>query len=158
MRGAPVAEALTPPPVSAQSASTVSEEESRRANGADWDGYADEYQGTHGDFLGDIGFVWGPEGLTEAEAGMLGAVAGRGRAGAGQRGRTVRAVAAQPGRRAYGLDLSQRQLQHSRRLDEHTGVAVPSRAGPPPSCRSPTTRSTSSSAPSARSSSSPTST
>ena len=43
----------------------VSEAESRRANGPDWDRYADEYQATHGEFLGDAGFVWGPEGLTE---------------------------------------------------------------------------------------------
>ena len=50
----------------------VDEDESRRANGPDWDRYADEYQATHGEFLGDIGFVWGPEGLTEEEAGLLG--------------------------------------------------------------------------------------
>ena len=43
----------------------VDEPESRRANGPDWDRYADEYQATHGAFLGDTGFVWGPEGLTE---------------------------------------------------------------------------------------------
>ncbi len=52
----------------------VSEEESRRANGPDWDRYADEYQATHGGFLGNTGFVWGPEGLTEDEAGVLGDV------------------------------------------------------------------------------------
>ena len=46
----------------------VSERESRSANGPDWDRYADEYQSTHGDFLGDIGFLWGPEGLTEVAA------------------------------------------------------------------------------------------
>jgi hypothetical protein len=40
----------------------VDEAESRRANGPDWDRYADEYQATHGEFLGDAGFVWGPEG------------------------------------------------------------------------------------------------
>ena len=55
----------------------VDEAESRRANGPDWDRYADEYQATHGEFLGDIGFVWGPEGLTEDEAGILGEVADR---------------------------------------------------------------------------------
>jgi hypothetical protein len=51
--------------------SPVNEEQSRRANGPDWDRYADEYQATHGEFLGDVGFVWGPEGLTEEEAGIL---------------------------------------------------------------------------------------
>ena len=45
---------------SGSSAGPVDEAESRRANGPDWDRYADEYQSTHGEFLGDAGFVWGP--------------------------------------------------------------------------------------------------
>ena len=56
----------------------VSEHESRAANGPDWDRYADEYQATHGTFLGDAGFVWGPEGHTEDELGILGDVTGLG--------------------------------------------------------------------------------
>ena len=104
----------------------VSEQESRRANGPDWDRYADEYQATHGDFLGNTGFVWGPEGLTEDEAGVLGDVTGRDvlevGSGAGQCSRWVRVH----GGTSYGLDLSARQLQHSRRIDDETGVAVPS--------------------------------
>jgi SAM-dependent methyltransferase len=104
----------------------VDEAESRRANGPDWDRYADEYQSTHGEFLGDAGFVWGPEGLTEAEAGVLGEVADRDvlevGSGAGQCSRWVRSR----GGRAYGLDLSHRQLQHSQRIDQDTGVGVPS--------------------------------
>ncbi|WP_110181547.1 class I SAM-dependent methyltransferase [Nocardioides solisilvae] len=108
---------------------TVDEAESRRANGPDWDRYADEYQATHGEFLGDVGFVWGPEGLTEEVAGVLGDVSGRDvleiGSGAGQCSRWVRSR----GGRAYGLDLSHRQLQHSRRLDDQTGVAVPSVRG-----------------------------
>ncbi|WP_244963150.1 class I SAM-dependent methyltransferase [Nocardioides dongkuii] len=107
----------------------VSEAESRRANGPDWDRYADEYQATHGEFLGDAGFVWGPEGLTEAEAGVLGVLTDRDvlevGSGAGQCSRWVRTR----GGRAIGLDLSYRQLQHSRRLDADTGVAVPSVLG-----------------------------
>jgi SAM-dependent methyltransferase len=107
----------------------VGERESRLANGPDWDRYADEYQATHGEFLGDVGFVWGPEGLTEAEAKVLGEVAGcdvlEVGSGAGQCSRWVRSQ----GGRAVGLDLSHRQLQHSRRLDEHTGVAVPAVLG-----------------------------
>jgi ubiquinone biosynthesis protein len=35
----------------------VDEAESRAANGPDWDRYADEYQATHGEFLGDAGFL-----------------------------------------------------------------------------------------------------
>ncbi len=107
----------------------VSEAESRAANGPDWDRYADEYQATHGEFLGDAGFVWGPEGLTEAEARILGEVEGRHvlevGSGAGQCSRWVRAQ----GGHSFGLDLSHRQLQHSRRLDEQTGIAVPSVLG-----------------------------
>ncbi len=103
----------------------VDETESRRANGPDWDRYADEYQATHGEFLGDTGFVWGPEGVTEAEAGVLGELADRDvlevGSGAGQCSRWVRAQSG----RAIGLDLSPRQLQHSRRLDDATGVTVP---------------------------------
>jgi SAM-dependent methyltransferase len=104
----------------------VDESESRRANGPDWDRYADEYQATHGEFLGDVGFVWGPEGLTEDEAGVLGDVTGKDvlevGSGAGQCSRWVRAH----GGRAVGLDLSHRQLQHSRRIDQDSGVVVPS--------------------------------
>jgi SAM-dependent methyltransferase len=107
----------------------VDEVESRLANGPDWDRYADEYQATHGEFLGDSGFVWGPEGLTEDAAGVLGEVAGKDvlevGSGAGQCSRWVRAR----GGRAIGLDLSARQLQHSRRLDAATGVVVPSVRG-----------------------------
>jgi ubiquinone/menaquinone biosynthesis C-methylase UbiE len=107
----------------------VDEVESRRANGPDWDRYADEYQATHGEFLGDVGFVWGPEGITEADLGVLGPVAELDvlevGSGAGQCARWIRSQ----GGRAFGLDLSMRQLQHSRRIDEHTGIAVPSVSG-----------------------------
>jgi len=110
----------------------VSEEDSRRANRLDWDLYADEYQRTHGDFLGDVGFVWGPEGHQEAELGVLGErEALRGSvvlelgSGAGQCSRWLRSQ----GAAAFGLDLSERQLQHSRRIDEATGITVPSVCG-----------------------------
>ncbi|HRK45884.1 MAG TPA: class I SAM-dependent methyltransferase [Nocardioides sp.] len=103
----------------------VDERESRAANGPDWDRYADEYQATHGPFLGDAGFLWGPEGFTEDEAGVLGEVRDRDvlevGSGAGQCSRWV----INHGGRAVGVDLSFRQLQHSRRLDEETAIAVP---------------------------------
>ena len=104
----------------------VGEHESRQANGPDWDRYADEYQATHGDFLGDAGFLWGPEGHTEESLRVLGDVHDRDvleiGSGAGQCSRWVRSR----GGRGYGLDLSHRQLQHSLRLDAETGLAVPS--------------------------------
>ncbi|QCC78667.1 class I SAM-dependent methyltransferase [Nocardioides daphniae] len=107
----------------------VTEDESRRANGPEWDRYADEYQATHGEFLGDIGFVWGPEGLTEQQAGALGDLRGRRvlevGSGAGQCSRWV----TQQGGTGIGIDLSLRQLQHARRIDAETGVRVPSALG-----------------------------
>jgi ubiquinone/menaquinone biosynthesis C-methylase UbiE len=117
-----------PRPVTAERR-PADEAESRRANRADWDRYADEYQDTHGAFLGDVGFVWGPEGLTEDEAGILGDVSGRDvlevGSGAGQCSRWV----GSRGGRPVGLDLSHRQLQHARRLDDATGIRVPSVLG-----------------------------
>ena len=110
----------------------VDEQGSRRANRSDWDRYADEYQATHGDFLGDVGFVWGPEGHQERDLQVLGdpaSLAGRDilevGSGAGQCSRWLRSQ----GARVVGLDLSERQLQHSRRLDEATGVVVPAVCG-----------------------------
>jgi len=107
----------------------VGEETSRVANRRDWDRYADEYQSTHGEFLGDAGFLWGPEGVTEDEVRILGDVGGKDvlevGSGAGQCSRWVRAQ----GGRAFGLDLSMRQLQHSRRIDQDTGIPVPSVRG-----------------------------
>jgi SAM-dependent methyltransferase len=104
---------------------TVEEAETQRANRRDWDAYADEYQATHGEFLGDVGFIWSPEGVNEAEVHVLGDVTGRAvleiGCGAAQCARWVRSQ----GGRAYGVDLSFRQLQHSRRIDAGSEVAVP---------------------------------
>jgi SAM-dependent methyltransferase len=103
----------------------LTEQQTQRANRREWDSYADEYQATHGPFLRDVGFVWGPEGLDEADARVLGDPAGRRvleiGCGAAQCARWLGASGAHP----VGLDLSQRQLQHSRRIDERTGHRVP---------------------------------
>lgn len=103
----------------------VSADESRRATRQWWDLAADDYQREHGAFLGSVRWVWGPEGLDEATAGLLGPVAGRDvlelgcGAAAGSRWLQTQ------GSQAIGLDLSMRQLQHSRRLDVETQRAVP---------------------------------
>lgn len=103
----------------------VPAEEAERANRADWDRYADEYQTEHGAFLRDIGFVWGPEGTDEADIGLLGPTVDQRilevGCGAGQCSRWLRVH----GAHAFGVDLSFRQLQHGRRIDDETGVAVP---------------------------------
>ena len=49
-------------------------EESVLANRAWWDDEASEYLADHGAFLGADRFVWGPEGLTEDEAQLLGPI------------------------------------------------------------------------------------
>lgn len=98
--------------------------ESVRANRGWWDRNADDYQQEHGGFLGDSRFVWGPEGLDEAAAGLLGPAAElRGRAvleigaGAAQCSRWL----AEQGARPVALDLSHRQLQHARRIGTTPG-------------------------------------
>lgn len=97
----------------------------QRANRRDWDREADNYQREHGDFLRDVGFVWSPEGLDEAQAHLLGDVTGRRvlevGCGAGQCSRWLSAQGAS----VVGVDLSFRQLQHSRRIDSETGIGVP---------------------------------
>ncbi|MEJ7745046.1 MAG: SAM-dependent methyltransferase, partial [Nocardioidaceae bacterium] len=56
----------------------MSDAAAQRANRADWDAEADAYQAEHGSFLGDADFIWSPEGLDEAKAGLLGKVSGKG--------------------------------------------------------------------------------
>lgn len=107
----------------------MDEVESRKANGPDWDAYADEYQATHGEFLGDVGFVWGPEGCTEEAYGLLGDVDGKDVLEVGSGACQCSRWLVARGARAIGLDLSHRQLQHSRRIDDETGVAVPAVLG-----------------------------
>ncbi len=103
----------------------VGDAEAQRANRGDWDREADEYQREHGDFLGNAGFVWSPEGVDEADVRLLGDVRGRRvleiGCGAAQCSRWLRAEGAS----SIGIDLSFRQLQHSRRLDDETAIVVP---------------------------------
>ncbi|GAA2769534.1 class I SAM-dependent methyltransferase [Nonomuraea dietziae] len=98
---------------------------SSRANRFWWDGNADEYQVEHGDFLRDSGFIWCPEGVDEAEAHLLGDVAGKDvleiGCGAAQCARWLSGQ----GARVAAFDISHRQLRHSQRLDLDTGLRVP---------------------------------
>ena len=108
------------PPVSAES--TV------RANRSWWDSDAEAYLAEHGDFLGEVDFVWCPEGLREADARLLGP-AGRlaGRrvlevgCGAAMCSRWLRTQGAEP----VALDLSGAMLRHAAAAAARSGVAVP---------------------------------
>ena len=99
-----------------------------RANRGWWDGAAQEYQQTHGQFLRDAGFVWCPEGLDEASAQLLGdTVMFAGRrvleigCGAAQCARWL----ASRGARVVAFDLSAAQLAQAQRLAARTGIGVP---------------------------------
>jgi SAM-dependent methyltransferase len=99
--------------------------ETARANQHWWDLDADGYQARHREFLGDISFMWGPEGFREDEGRLLGDVSGRRvveiGCGGGQCGRWLAAR----GAHAVGMDLSRSQLLHSRRLDDASGITLP---------------------------------
>jgi SAM-dependent methyltransferase len=98
--------------------------ESARANRRWWDGEAPAYYAEHGEQLGDADLLWCPEGLREADARLLGDVAGRDvlevGCGAAQGARWL--VAA--GARVTAFDVSAGQLRQARRLDARTGVRV----------------------------------
>lgn len=102
----------------------AAEAETTGANRHWWDGAADAYQAEHGRFLGDARFVWGPEGIDEGDARLLGEPAGRVLevgCGAGQCGRWL----VSRGVDVVGLDLSWGQLRHAARLNRRAGVALP---------------------------------
>ncbi|MFC5993056.1 class I SAM-dependent methyltransferase [Pseudonocardia hispaniensis] len=99
--------------------------ESRRASRAWWDADADDYLAEHGADIGEVDFVWCPEGLREADARLLGEVAGKRvlEVGAGS-APCARWLAVQ-GADPVALDLSAGMLRHAAALGAATGVAVP---------------------------------
>lgn len=90
-----------------------------------WDANAQEYLADHGQFLGPADFVWCPEGLREADAHLLGDVAGARvlevGAGAAQCSRWL----AGQGAHAVASDVSWQMLRAGRRYDDDAGVRVP---------------------------------
>lgn len=102
------------------------DEATRRAAGAAessaaarqwWDGEADDYYAEHGAFLGDADLVWGPEGVREADLGLLGPLAGRRvleiGCGAAQGARWCRSQGAQ----VVATDLSAGMLRRALAID-----------------------------------------
>lgn len=96
------------------------------ANRRWWDEEALSYYAEHGDFLGDVGFVWGPEGWTEAELDLLAASPGQRileiGGGAGQCGRWL---VAHRGATVVSTDLSGAMLEVGRQLNEQHGIPMP---------------------------------
>jgi SAM-dependent methyltransferase len=103
----------------------VTDRQTRSANRRWWDGDADDYQATHGDFLGDLDLVWCPEGLREAAAGLLGDVRGKRVLELGCGAAAGARWLATAGAYAVGLDLSAGMLRHAVAGNARTGVAVP---------------------------------
>jgi SAM-dependent methyltransferase len=111
-----------PSPVSRR---PVGQAESARANRSWWDAGADAYLAEHGAFLGDARFVWGPEGLSEADVHLLGDVSGRRvlevGAGAAQCARWLLAAGAEP----VALDISAAMLRRGQDLGAASGLDLP---------------------------------
>jgi SAM-dependent methyltransferase len=103
----------------ADSASTV------RANRRWWDFDADAYQAEHGGFLGDADFVWCPERLSEADAGLLGNVDGLDLLEVGCGAAMCSRWLARRGARPVAFDLSAGMLRHAQDGATRTGIDVP---------------------------------
>ncbi|NJP32390.1 class I SAM-dependent methyltransferase [Micromonospora thermarum] len=104
---------------------TVGDAEARRANRRWWDGDADAYQAEHGAFLGEVDFVWCPEGLREADVRLLGELAGRRVLELGAGAAAAARWLATQGARPVALDLSAGMLRHAALAADRTGVRVP---------------------------------
>jgi SAM-dependent methyltransferase len=95
-------------------------------NRAAWDAYSDEYQERHGNQLADSGgAAWGVAQIPESELNVLGDVAGLDVLELGCGAAQWSIALAQRGARPVGLDLSERQLEHARRLMAAAGVEFP---------------------------------
>jgi SAM-dependent methyltransferase len=95
-------------------------------NRAMWDGLADEYQAEHGDDLAASGGdAWGTTHIPEEQLRILGDVAGLDILEFGCGAAQWSIALALRGARPVGLDLSERQLEHARRLMAEAGVEFP---------------------------------
>jgi SAM-dependent methyltransferase len=100
-------------------------EESVQANRLWWDAAAPAYLAEHGSDLGDADFLWCPEGLREADARLLGDVAGRRvleiGCGSAPCARWLRTAGAD----VVALDVSAGMLHRAAELNRITGIDVP---------------------------------
>lgn len=90
-----------------------------------WDADAADYLAAHGDFLGSVDFVWCPEALREADAGLLGDLTGRRILEVGCGSAPCARWLATQGAHPVALDLSGAMLRHALRAARDTGVTVP---------------------------------
>jgi ubiquinone/menaquinone biosynthesis C-methylase UbiE len=95
-------------------------------NRAWWNASSDDYQEQHGRQLADSGgLAWGTTQIPEAELQVLGEVDGKDILEFGCGAAQWSIALALRGARPVGLDLSERQLEHARRLMAEAGVDFP---------------------------------
>ena len=100
----------------------VGDAESVRANRGWWDAAAPAYLAEHGADLGDADFLWCPEGLREADAHLLGDVAGRRVLELGCGSAPCARWLTAAGAEVLALDLSAGMLARARELADTTGL------------------------------------
>lgn len=95
-------------------------------NRASWNADSDDYQARHGDQLAaSTGLAWGVTQIPESELRVLGDVAGKDVLELGCGAAQWSTALARLGARPVGIDLSERQLEHARRLMAEAGVDFP---------------------------------
>jgi SAM-dependent methyltransferase len=103
----------------------ASVEESARAHRRWWDAAAPAYLAEHGADLGDTDFLWGPEGLREADAHLLGDVSGRRLLEIGCGSAPCARWLRRAGADVVAFDISAGMLSRAAELNRATGIAVP---------------------------------
>jgi len=100
--------------------------EHERQNRDAWNADADDYQARHGTQLAEsTGLAWGTYQIPEAELRILGDVVGKDILELGCGAAQWSIGLAKLGARPVGVDLSDRQLEHARRLQAAAGVDFP---------------------------------
>lgn len=115
-------------PAAALAHRRVPSDHARRAARHWWDNDADNYLRDHGADIGDVDFLWCPEGLRESQAQLLGPPQGlRAKTilemgcGSAPVSRWLRTA----GAHSVGFDLSMGMLKHAREINERTAITVP---------------------------------
>jgi SAM-dependent methyltransferase len=94
-------------------------------NRAYWDRRSDEYQERHREFIGRPEPRWGVWQIPDSELNVLGDVSGKDVLELGCGAAQWSILLAKQGARPVGLDNSERQLEHARRLMAEEGVDFP---------------------------------
>jgi SAM-dependent methyltransferase len=103
----------------------VTSAETVTANRRWWDADSDDYHAEHGSFLGESDFLWCPERLREADARLLGEVAGRRVLEVGCGAAMCSRWLVTQGAKPAAFDLSAGMLRHGQIGARNSGLHVP---------------------------------